>query len=160
MSHPQAMLGQFAQEIDLKETEIGVLREAAARTKLNIAFNLAALVYGVEMEALSDRRRVCRRVTEARQVAMYLAHVTFQVSFEEIGDFVNRNRGTVRYGIERVEDRRENPVFDALIDSLEGLMAWLMSGPVVDVIANGVQVDFDAGDYFEDDWPKSVRVSL
>lgn len=151
MSHPQIKLDQFSKEIERKESELVSLRAMATHTKLNLAFNLAALVYGVDLQALGDRQRVGRRISEARQVAMYLANVTFQVSYDDIGEYIDRNRGTVRYGIERVEDRRENVVFDALMESLENLLAWLMSGPVVEVISKGVEVNFDAGEVFTDD---------
>jgi len=54
----------------------------------------------------------------ARQAAMYLAHVALGVSLTTIGRFFARDHSTVAHGCRRVEDRRDDPAFDALIGEL------------------------------------------
>lgn len=108
MEDPRFELGEFEREIREREDEIGDLKNAAARSKLDFAYDLAALIYGVDRQAMQSTNRVCRRLTEARQVAMYLAHVALAVGYPEIALYANRNRATIRHGIERVEDRRDH----------------------------------------------------
>src|SRR5437667_12379045 len=55
----------------------------------------------------------------ARQCAMYLAHVAFGLSFSEIGRAFGRDRTTAAHACRLVEDRRDDPAVEALLDSLE-----------------------------------------
>lgn len=54
----------------------------------------------------------------ARQAAMYLAHVALGISLSAIGMIFGRDHSTVAHGCRRVEDRRDDPDFDALIAEL------------------------------------------
>ena len=55
----------------------------------------------------------------ARQVAMYLVHITFGETFTDIGQHFKRDRTTVAHAVRRIEDRRDNRYLDALLDRLE-----------------------------------------
>ena len=50
---------------------------------------------------------------------MYLAHVVFGLTLTDIGRAFGRDRTTAFYACTRVEDLREDPVMDAVIESLE-----------------------------------------
>ncbi len=54
----------------------------------------------------------------ARQAAMYLAHVALGISLSAVGKFFGRDHSTVAHGCRRVEDRRDDAAFDALIAEL------------------------------------------
>jgi chromosomal replication initiation ATPase DnaA len=57
---------------------------------------------------------------------MYLAHVVGGLSMSEISRLFGRDRTTVAHACARVEDRRDDAVFDRSLDFLElGLMAAL-----------------------------------
>lgn len=53
------------------------------------------------------------------QVAMYLAHVGFGMSMARIARAYGRHRTTVTHACHLVEDRRDAPRFDRLLDYLE-----------------------------------------
>lgn len=120
-----------------------LLAEASTAEKLDVCNILAGLLYGVEPDTFEPYSRQERRVNEARQLGIYLANVCLGVSYEDIALPARRNRSTVRYGIERVEDRRENPQFDMAVVVLETFIGCLQDRNVVDMIKSGLQVDFD-----------------
>jgi chromosomal replication initiation ATPase DnaA len=59
------------------------------------------------------------RAAYARQVAMYLAHVGFALSFETIGRVFNRDRTTVAHACRVVEDSRDDAGVDRRLAALE-----------------------------------------
>lgn len=62
-------------------------------------------------------------VAEARQIAMYLMHVILQRSYIEVGEFFGRDRTTVSHACAHIEDLRETPAFEAMVDRLEAALA-------------------------------------
>jgi chromosomal replication initiation ATPase DnaA len=61
-------------------------------------------------------------VAFARQVGMYLAHVTCGLSLTEVGEVFARDRTTVAHACNRVEDQRDDPAFDRALELLEAIM--------------------------------------
>lgn len=61
----------------------------------------------------------------ARQLAMYLAHVSKGISLTAIGAAFGRDRTTVSYACNLIEDLRDDARFDAELDRLE---AQLVTG--------------------------------
>lgn len=80
---------------------------------------VVASVFAVDSTLLKLPTRGRRPVAEARQVAMYLAHVACSQSLTSVGRIFERDRTTVAHAGKRVEDRREDLEFDAAIDLLE-----------------------------------------
>jgi len=58
----------------------------------------------------------------ARQTAMYLAHVAKGISLTAIGAAFGRDRTTVSYACNLIEDLRDDVEFDAELDRLEALL--------------------------------------
>lgn len=58
----------------------------------------------------------------ARQVAMYLSHVTFGLTLTRTGALFARDRTTAAYGCGVVEDRRDDPVLDRALDIAEAAL--------------------------------------
>ncbi len=56
----------------------------------------------------------------ARQVAMYLAHVGCGFTYTQAARLYGRNRCTAAHACRVVEDRRDDPRFDAILELLEG----------------------------------------
>lgn len=87
-------------------------------------------VFGI---AGGDMRRSTRgraRVALARQVAMYLAHVGGGLSLTETGRLFERDRTTVSHACNVIEDRRDDPIFDRVLDLLEWAMPMLTERPL------------------------------
>ncbi len=82
----------------------------------------AAVVFEIDVSALSCPSRGQARVALARQVAMYLAHVSFGLSHVEVGQMFERDRTTVRHACAVVEDRRDDQAFDRTIANLEAIV--------------------------------------
>ena len=71
---------------------------------------------------ITEMRSPTRRgapVAQARQVAMYLAHVIYGASLSAVGRHFGRDRTTAAYACRLVEDRRDDAGFDMLLDRLE-----------------------------------------
>ena len=65
----------------------------------------------------------CRVDTaRARQLAMYLAHVSKGISLTAIGAAFGRDRTTVSYACSLIEDMRDDRTFDAELERLEALL--------------------------------------
>lgn len=78
-----------------------------------------AFDFGLDPAALEVTLRGSQRVAFARQIAMYLAHVGFGLSFEAIGRAFGRDRTTVAHACRVVEDGRDDIWFDCRIATLE-----------------------------------------
>ena len=75
--------------------------------------------FGITADELAFGSRGSPRASLARQVAMYLCHVGFALSFEGIGRLFHRDRTTVAYACRVIEERREDVWFDSRIAALE-----------------------------------------
>ena len=68
--------------------------------------------FGLDAAAVTSSTRGAPRAAYARQVAMYLAHVGFALSFETIGRALDRDRTTVAHACRVVEDSRDDARLD------------------------------------------------
>jgi chromosomal replication initiation ATPase DnaA len=75
-------------------------------------------------ELIADSRRA-PYIAFARQSAMYLAHVTFGLSYAEVGRAFGRDRTTAAYACRLIEERRDDPAVDAVLGSLESACSAL-----------------------------------
>jgi chromosomal replication initiation ATPase DnaA len=65
-----------------------------------------------------------------RQTAMYLAHVAFGLTYTQIGQLFSRDRTTVAHACSAVEERRDDPVIDRALTTLEeALRLYAMIAP-------------------------------
>lgn len=78
-----------------------------------------AQVFAISTVDLSRQTRGKAKVALARQVAMYLAHVACGLTFTEIGQLFGRDRTTVAHACVVVEDRRDEKMFDVVMELLE-----------------------------------------
>lgn len=77
----------------------------------------------VDIVDLLGRDRGEAPIALARQIAMYLMHVSYGRHYAEVGKFFRRDRTTVSHACALVEELREDPDFDRELDHLEGLLA-------------------------------------
>lgn len=90
-----------------RQARVALMQETVAR-----AWNVPI----TEMRSPTRRRAP---VAQARQVAMYLAHVIYGASLSAVGRHFGRDRTTAAYACRLVEDRRDDAGFDMLLDRLE-----------------------------------------
>lgn len=93
------------------------MKEDDARVQVVIA--MAAAACGARAEHVAGNERRDMRTVFARQVAMYLASVAFDMSLGRVSRAFGRDRSTVRYACQVMEDRRENAGFDQWMETLE-----------------------------------------
>ena len=75
--------------------------------------------FGLDMAELFAPTRGASRAALARQIAMYLAHTGFALSFEMIGEVFERDRSTVSHACHVVEDGRDDIWLDCRLEVLE-----------------------------------------
>ncbi|MAL09678.1 MAG: chromosomal replication initiator DnaA [Maricaulis sp.] len=100
-------------------------RMDAARARLTR--EAVAYAFGIEPEDIDQPTRGASHIALARQVAMYLAHISFELSLSRVALAFRRDRTTASHACHVVEDRRDDPDFDARLDRLE---AFLRSAPL------------------------------
>ena len=77
------------------------------------------VIAGVYCVGLCELRRESRgraRVALARQISMYLCHVIFGISMQDVGSIFDRDRTTVAHACEVVEDHRDDRQFDIMLE--------------------------------------------
>ncbi|WIJ24401.1 helix-turn-helix domain-containing protein [Devosia sp. RR2S18] len=103
----------------LSTGEPAVMRGLQARSPCATAITLIAQEKRIPERLLIGRRRCRASASEARHLAMYLAHVVLGQSLLDIALIFGRDRTTVSYACAKIEDRRDDPVFDAEVERLE-----------------------------------------
>ncbi|MEM7696157.1 MAG: helix-turn-helix domain-containing protein [Pseudomonadota bacterium] len=85
-----------------------------------------AAALDLPVEELAAKTRRTAPVAFARQIAMYVAHVTFGWSLTEAGQVFSRDRTTAAHACRVVEDRRDDAEVDKLVQTVEDtLHQWL-----------------------------------
>ncbi len=97
----------------------------AAATLHAVIDATVALVYRVDEAELHQPSRGVASLAQARQIAMYLAHVSFGMRITDVSLFFERDRTTVRHACLLIERRREAPRFDLTIIQLEEIIQRL-----------------------------------
>jgi Bacterial dnaA protein helix-turn-helix len=85
----------------------------------DLAARLSAGHFELSQSALTGTSRGSRRVSRARHVAIYLAHVTLGLPLVLVASQFRRDRSSAAYACRLVEDLRERPAFDAALAALE-----------------------------------------
>jgi hypothetical protein len=115
-----------AHHIEAHRGERRRARRRRSRTRRLIE-GAVAQVFGVAADDLDLPTRGRARVAFARQVAMYVTHVSCGLSMTDVGALFMRDRTTVAYACMVVEDRRDDPIFDRVIELLEWIVPTLIA---------------------------------
>jgi|SRR6185437_1361230 chromosomal replication initiation ATPase DnaA len=83
---------------------------------------VVAHAYGVTLDDLRAPSRSSPQIALARQIAMYLAHIVFSMSFAEVARDFGRDRSTACHAVQRVEALRDDPELDRTLVWLEGTL--------------------------------------
>lgn len=89
----------------------------------NACFELVLILvsqeFHVDIKSLKSCRRGQQNICIARQASMYLLHTSFSIPYQEVGEFLHRDRTTIAHGCCVVEDMRDKPDFEKKIQRLE-----------------------------------------
>jgi hypothetical protein len=117
---PRAPLPPRARRPAEPVVDRGLLRRALDYT--------VAAVFEIEHHRLSEPTRGVAAVAQARQIAMYLAHVGMGLTLTEVGELFDRDRSTVSHACRVIEERREQPKVDRALEILEEVVRQLVDG--------------------------------
>ena len=108
-------------DCDFERLPAGVPRESSAAlgTAGTILRAMVSAAFGLPAQALDGDSRGRADVAFARQVAMYLAHTRLHLPYVVAGQLFDRDRTTARHACRQVEERRDDPRVDAIVDYLE-----------------------------------------
>jgi chromosomal replication initiation ATPase DnaA len=102
---------------------MGVLaKRAEDAAAAELAASIASYAVGIPQHNIVDDARGCSQTAFARQLAMYLCHVGFELSLARVAAAFGRDRSTVAYACHEIEDRRDDGQFDLWISALEGML--------------------------------------
>jgi chromosomal replication initiation ATPase DnaA len=83
-----------------------------------LAMSLTAYALDIPLSMVSAGKRKTEAAF-ARQVAMYVAHVAFGMSIIRVANAFGRDRSTVTYACQLIEEKRDDRRFDQWLDALE-----------------------------------------
>lgn len=93
----------------------------------HIVTHIVAYASNQAMDKLSAPTRRSRSAAFARQTAMYLTHTVFGFSFSRVATAFGRDRTTVSHACRVIEEQRDDPEFDALLERIEDALSELPS---------------------------------
>ena len=93
-----------------------VERVRADRARALLAMQAVASVTGVPAAAMQTRRRANEEVRRARALAWYLSHTEYGWPLYRVGAAFDRDRTTVAKACREVEDMRDDPAVDGLLE--------------------------------------------
>lgn len=96
-----------------------LLRRAEDAAAADLTAKVVSYALGIDPEGIVDDARGCSQTAYARQLAMYLCHVAFEMSLARVAAAFGRDRSTVAHACHAIEDRRDETQFDAWMASLE-----------------------------------------
>jgi chromosomal replication initiation ATPase DnaA len=101
-------------------------RPLAAVARARAAESAAALAFSIPTKRLRSEHRCAAPIARARQAAIYLARVGFEIRYADLGRVFGRDRTTAAHACRATEDRRDDARFDRSLAALEaGLACWL-----------------------------------
>ncbi len=101
-------------------------RDSSFFVYCRFAARLSAGCFGVSPAEIAAPTRGSRRVTRARHLAIYLAHVSFGLPLTMVATSFARDRSTAAYACRKIEDQRDAPAFDAALNDLERVTRILL----------------------------------
>jgi hypothetical protein len=111
------------------EIEIGCLggspapfakrRDEMAMEVCESLIDIASALFSLPSKELRKVGRAANSISRVRQVAMYVAHVGLGLSMSDVGRGFARDRTTVAYSCQTIEDLRDDPEFDRIVSMFE-----------------------------------------
>jgi chromosomal replication initiation ATPase DnaA len=90
--------------------------------QVDLVIATVCLEFGVTETDIKNPKRQGRHLRFARQVAMYLSHIIYEMNHTLIGERFAKDRSTISHACKVVEESRDDPVFDMKIIKLENFL--------------------------------------
>jgi hypothetical protein len=98
-----------------------------------LVLSAVRLVYHAKPRYLLGPSRGGMRLSRARQIMHYLGHVSFGMSYTELGKLTHRDRTSVAHACQRVEDLRDDPSIDKGLFFMELSLNLMAKKTIYDV---------------------------
>ena len=85
--------------------------------------DIVSALFNVSGREIREPNRKHLGVCRVRQIAMYVAHVTFGLSMRDVGIGFARDRTTVLHACHLVEDMRDDVEFDRIVNTVERVVS-------------------------------------
>ena len=89
------------------------------RAKAELVIQIVSTATGACVKDIRSNTRNSAQAARARQLAMYLAYVTFQWPLSRIGEAFGRDRTTAGHACRIIEDLRDDQHFDNQLAQIE-----------------------------------------
>ncbi|MCC5994884.1 MAG: chromosomal replication initiator DnaA [Oceanicaulis sp.] len=90
--------------------------------RARLAKQAVSYAFDIPVEEMTGPTRGSARAALARQIAIYLTHVAFEISLARTAEAFGRDRSTAAHACHKVEDRRDDSAFDQCLDELEACL--------------------------------------
>lgn len=97
-------------------------RVTGAGEKVLLVQMAVAGVTGVKLAEITSHRRGGAAASFARQMALYLCHLVFELNAYQLAVAFDRDRATVRHAFRRIEELREDRELDRTLSRLEAML--------------------------------------
>ncbi|WP_309627726.1 chromosomal replication initiator DnaA [Brevundimonas sp.] len=101
------------------------------RDRADLTVHVVAMRLGTPMETLTRKSRLSLPALRVRRVSLYLAHVALGWTLERVGHAFGLNRQTVARACTRMEEARDEPHLNDLLDELSATILGLCDAPPV-----------------------------
>ncbi len=99
------------------------------RRRADMVMQMTAVRLDTPIQAVARGSRLPPAALRARRVSMYLAHTALGWQLERVGHAFGVNRQTASTACRRIEDARDEPHLDALLDELDGMIRAICEAP-------------------------------
>jgi chromosomal replication initiation ATPase DnaA len=104
---------------------------AEDRRRADLVRQVVAVRLGVPAEAITGAPRLAPPALRARRVSLYLSHVALGWQLERVGHAFGVNRQTAAVACRRIEDARDEPDLDALLEQMEDAIRAVCDAPPI-----------------------------
>lgn len=118
-------------EGDALNTPYRIIVSAEDRDRADLTMHVVAMRLGTPMETITRKGRLSRPAVRVRRVSLYLAHVALSWPLERVGHAFGINRQTVGTACARIEEARDEPHLNDLLDQLAETIQTLCETPPV-----------------------------
>lgn len=118
LPQPQTRNGKIARKARLAGRRRALATRSVCGAVRSIAGEMVFLVGG----RVPDGRNRRFAMSHIQQISMYVCHVVLQLTMTDIAAAFGMDRTTVGHACARVEDRRDDRAYDALIASIERMV--------------------------------------
>ena len=97
----------------------GKVGAGLAALQVDLCVTFSAAFAGLPKADLLAKGRGKRRISQARHLAIYLAHTSFGLGFSQLAPLFGRDRASLRHACRQIEDLRDDASFDAALARIE-----------------------------------------